>query len=759
MPALVTNGIPIFTDIDGDPLEDGYIYIGKAGLNPLSDPLQAYWDAELTIPAANIRTKGGAASNNGSPSRLYVATNYSILVQDKKQRTVYNVLNSVDYYNSPSGDLISQTDTIATLREIVPVDEGFSIKCKGYYNVGDTDMPTHFWSQGSTATDNGGSVIKPTSIDPADPGRYLLPTSLTEIYAEWFGVKYDGSDETTEVKNFLESGYPVLKFNGKECAVDGDTIDITLTQDLRIEGSGTIIKCLAASETQRVLYFITEGYKLDITDLTVDADNKSFQCLRIQNESVATLNDVTLTNVTALNAYRSSQAFLGGDGIFVRGGYRKVLMNNPKVVSVKLATGAGIPGSEGVSGITVVQNFAQTLMPRHVEINNPYVESIFTEDLGYTDDQDGMKLFGITGSPIEQGSCVVNGGVFKNCFGRSIKFQRPDGIVKNSTFIRDNGFGGGNTEIDFQRGGGTVRDIRCEYDTYHPGTVVNSYQNTTNKTFQFLVDGVDVIVENVTMTQVIQRFGVATSDVPTPITLKNIRVIGTVSRIFRYLSVNDSDGTLEQAILENIFFENADHLAQVYGNNTGKSVKMFIKNIVTTGATVRKVDEGDFSNAVTVELYEEDIRGFLADDGGITSRINPLLYGNTEGTYIAELTPDSGTVTLNSSEETLSYTKKGRIVTIRGKIRVLSVSAPTGALKLNLPFPTNDILSTEYWQRSVVVLSGSVSKNSNDFALANNTTDFNDINIFDISGSTETSATAAQMQNNASLYVDYSYIV
>lgn len=82
----------VFFGEDGYPLEGGYIFIGLDGLNPLSNPQQAYWDPALTIPAANVRTSGGKPEHNGAAGRLYVPGDYSILVQDKNGRTVYSQL-------------------------------------------------------------------------------------------------------------------------------------------------------------------------------------------------------------------------------------------------------------------------------------------------------------------------------------------------------------------------------------------------------------------------------------------------------------------------------------------------------------------------------------------------------------------------------------------------------------------------------------------------------------------------------------------
>lgn len=70
---------------------------------------------------------------------------------------------------------------------------------------------------------------------------------------------------------------------------------------------------------------------------------------------------------------------------------------------------------------------------------------------------------------------------------------------------------------------------------------------------------------------------------------------------------------------------------------------------------------------------------------GMTSQ---LLNWYEQGTVTVTLTcVTSGTITLNSGQNTLSYTRVGRVVTITGYISVLSVSAPLGRLTLNgLPF-------------------------------------------------------------------------
>ena len=84
---------PVFTDLDGQPLEDGYIYIGMANLPAVTNPLTVYWNAALTNVAVQpIRTSGGYPVNSGTPARLFVNGNYSILITDRNGSVVFSSL-------------------------------------------------------------------------------------------------------------------------------------------------------------------------------------------------------------------------------------------------------------------------------------------------------------------------------------------------------------------------------------------------------------------------------------------------------------------------------------------------------------------------------------------------------------------------------------------------------------------------------------------------------------------------------------------
>jgi hypothetical protein len=93
----IQQPFPNFTGLDGEPLENGYIFIGEANLNPITNPISVFFDPAFTIPVAQpIRTISGYAANAGVIGRLYVDVDYSIQVQDKNGSVVFNAPAAID---------------------------------------------------------------------------------------------------------------------------------------------------------------------------------------------------------------------------------------------------------------------------------------------------------------------------------------------------------------------------------------------------------------------------------------------------------------------------------------------------------------------------------------------------------------------------------------------------------------------------------------------------------------------------------------
>lgn len=167
---------PIFTDIDGQPLEDGYVWIGVANLQPIGNPITVYWDAALTIPAVQpIRTLAGYPSNSGTPARLYVNSDYSIRVMNKNGSVVYsapaaterygNLINAEDVIYDPPFANAVQTNVEAKLAQTV------SIKDFGAVGDGATDDTNAIQDAVDSLALTGGSIYFPT-------GKYKVTAQI-----------------------------------------------------------------------------------------------------------------------------------------------------------------------------------------------------------------------------------------------------------------------------------------------------------------------------------------------------------------------------------------------------------------------------------------------------------------------------------------------------------------------------------------------------------------------------------------------------
>jgi hypothetical protein len=123
---------PVFQDRDGQPLDNGYVWIGTANLNPQTNPVATYYDAALTIAAVQpLRTLNGFISRAGTPAQVYVdGVSFSILVQDSKGSMVYNFSdgtgispNAASIVYDPAGTGAVATTVQDKLRETVSVKD------------------------------------------------------------------------------------------------------------------------------------------------------------------------------------------------------------------------------------------------------------------------------------------------------------------------------------------------------------------------------------------------------------------------------------------------------------------------------------------------------------------------------------------------------------------------------------------------------------------------------------------------------------
>lgn len=107
--SAVSLPYPVFSDLDGSPLSGGYLYFGTAGLNPETNPVSIYIDAAMTTPIAQpVRTLNGYPAYNGSPTNIFVNSDFSITVKNSYKQLVFsrqynNTMTSAAFVSADDG--------------------------------------------------------------------------------------------------------------------------------------------------------------------------------------------------------------------------------------------------------------------------------------------------------------------------------------------------------------------------------------------------------------------------------------------------------------------------------------------------------------------------------------------------------------------------------------------------------------------------------------------------------------------------------
>lgn len=116
----ITTPFPLFSDIDGSPLEAGFLFLGENGQDAELNPITVYWNEEKTEVATQpLRTRNGFIVKDNQPAKIFIDVDVcSISIKDRYQNAIHQVL-SFEQLSSVNGvkGLIAVEQARATAAE------------------------------------------------------------------------------------------------------------------------------------------------------------------------------------------------------------------------------------------------------------------------------------------------------------------------------------------------------------------------------------------------------------------------------------------------------------------------------------------------------------------------------------------------------------------------------------------------------------------------------------------------------------------
>jgi hypothetical protein len=331
---------PSYFDVDGSPLENGYLYFGAANQNPETNPITVYWDSAYLVPAAQpIRTSGGFAVRNGSPANVYVTTDYSLTVRDKNLRLVYSKLLSEGQTTAEVNIQFSTQTVIATSGQTVfnlstaytPGNQSLAV----YHNGARLVVAQDYTETSATVVTlligaTVGDVLQFVTATPINPsslgaaavayvpaGAGAVATDVQTVLRETVSVTRFGADNTgtTNCYQAVEAAWQHCLANGKDLYFPSGIYRITSENNFpfgRING-------------------LPPTSLLDCKNITIFGDGPTtiLRTDTINGGDVIQLNGAK--NLHIRNLYLTatiSGSGAGSNGVSVTGGYDNITLDH-----------------------------------------------------------------------------------------------------------------------------------------------------------------------------------------------------------------------------------------------------------------------------------------------------------------------------------------------------------------------------------------------------------------------------------------------
>ncbi len=256
----VTAPFEQFYDIDGDPLENGQIYVGTVGLSAQSNQVTVYYDESLTLTLPQpIRTIGGRPVNGNTPVNLFIAADsYSITVLNKNGSPITSSLEvsspeklAADGIGSLSSYFFPSVDDMKTRTThggtVVTLVAGYTVETQGYHSAGAPGAAPYLIKTTAQAAADGDDIdgYANHAITSTDLVAILQIPFGGQAYASQFGAVSDAFTVSAT------DSYPAIAAGVQYCADSGiavfvwdglyyTTQTVKYSTGLTIKGQGPI---------------------------------------------------------------------------------------------------------------------------------------------------------------------------------------------------------------------------------------------------------------------------------------------------------------------------------------------------------------------------------------------------------------------------------------------------------------------------------------------------------------------------------------
>lgn len=316
-------------------------------------------------------------------------------------------LSQVDAVLSASGNKAIVVDNVAALKAlpVLSVTDGQLYITRGYYSDNDGGQGTYIYDSTSAATDNGGTVIAPTS----GSGRFLLQYS-GELNVKQFGAKGDNSTNDSSAVQAAVTAVPAngtLRFSSG-VYLCSSTIAISKSNIL-IKGESCEIKANTTDQTVVTL----NGSNITFESITINGNGKSIRGIQILESS----SNVVITKCIVKNCAEFGASTGFAHAIHCLGGVTNLTISQCFIDNIQA------PNSGIARGI--ICNYISSAL----DSKNIIIDSNTISNVGPVADGDGVVFQNYSGDC----NSVISNNSFFECAKRAIKLMSPGIAVTGNT--------------------------------------------------------------------------------------------------------------------------------------------------------------------------------------------------------------------------------------------------------------------------------------------------------------------------------------